>query len=149
MSLQDPARKMSKSDANPRSRILLTDAPEDLTAKIMAARTDSVRGVSYDPEQRPGVANLLEILAAFDGQGRSPAELAAELADARAELKDLKISVAEAVGSGLAGIRQKYSDLMETDGGRYLDGLAADGSHRANESAEQTMALVRDAVGLT
>ncbi|RQM06458.1 hypothetical protein DH86_00002299, partial [Scytalidium sp. 3C] len=75
MSLQDPQQKMSKSHADVRSRILITDTPEDIHRKIMAALTDSTNSVSYEPETRPGVANLLHLLSYFDGDQRTPAVL--------------------------------------------------------------------------
>merc|ERR1711939_99457 len=61
MSLTDPVKKMSKSDPNPKSRILLTDSNEVIRSKIKSAMTDSFDGISYEPERRPGVSNLLDI----------------------------------------------------------------------------------------
>ena len=63
MSLQNPLNKMSKSDPNPATRILITDPPEIITSKIRHALTDSVPGpITYDPDHRPGVSNLIEML---------------------------------------------------------------------------------------
>merc|ERR1711939_634674 len=62
MSLKRPTQKMSKSDADPKSRILITDTREEIHAKVKGAITDSEPGISFDPEKRPGVSNLIEIL---------------------------------------------------------------------------------------
>ncbi|KAF6822297.1 Tryptophan-tRNA ligase, mitochondrial [Colletotrichum plurivorum] len=146
MSLQQPTQKMSKSAIDPKSRILITDAPEDIHKKIMGALTDSSNHVSYDPKDRPGVSNLLELLSIFDSQGRSPTALGHDLA--QTSLKDLKQTVSGAIIQGLAGIRERYVDLMSADDGQYLDLVEAQGAQKARRSAEETMAIVREATGL-
>ncbi|KAJ0165393.1 Tryptophan--tRNA ligase, mitochondrial [Colletotrichum tanaceti] len=146
MSLQQPKQKMSKSAADPRSRILITDTPEEIHKKIMCARTDSSNQISYDPDNRPGVSNLLEILSIFDAQGRKPAQLAES--HSQESLKDLKQAVSAAVVQGLDGIRERYFNFLSADEGRYLDAVEAQGAKRARLSAEETMAAVREATGL-
>ncbi|KAF5521732.1 Tryptophan--tRNA ligase [Colletotrichum aenigma] len=146
MSLQRPAEKMSKSAKDSRSRIVITDRPEEIHKKVMSALTDSSNVVSYDPHERPGVSNLLEILSVFDGKGRTPSHLAQEYS--QASLKDLKQAVSEAVICGLSGFRERYLDLISTDEGRYLDSVEARGAERARQSAEETMVVVREATGL-
>ncbi|KAH9239216.1 hypothetical protein K456DRAFT_1828183 [Colletotrichum gloeosporioides 23] len=146
MSLQHPAEKMSKSAKDSRSRIVITDRPEEIHKKVMSALTDSSNVVSYDPNERPGVSNLLEILSVFDGKGRTPSHLAQEYS--QASLKDLKQAVSEAVICGLSGFRERYLDLISTDEGRYLDSVEARGAERARQSAEETMVVVREATGL-
>lgn len=145
MSLQNPTQKMSKSDPNPRSRVLLTDTPDEITKKIMSALTDSTNAVSYDPENRPGVANLLELLSVFDKAGRSPTALADELKGAN--LRDLKTQAAATVVQGLAGMRERFLDVLSRNGGRYLDEVEAEGAEKANANAQVTMNIVRSAVG--
>ncbi|OAA55605.1 tryptophanyl-tRNA synthetase [Niveomyces insectorum RCEF 264] len=165
MSLQQPTQKMSKSHADARSRILLTDTAEAATAKIMAARTDSTNAVTYDALQRPGVANLLEILALVgeegsggssggsagaDGEDNNTAAAAAALA-AELEgqpLRVLKERVAAAVVRRLAGVRARFVDVLERDGGAYLDRVADHGAHKARANAAETMDAVRTALGL-
>jgi tryptophanyl-tRNA synthetase len=149
MSLQQPTQKMSKSHADPRSRILLTDTPEEITKKVRAALTDSTFDqVSYEPDTRPGVSNLLEILSIFDKDGKSPATLAEELSSASATLKELKAKTADAVVSGLGGIRERYLEVLSRDGGKYMDYVENAGAEKARAHAGQTMDIVRSAVGL-
>jgi tryptophanyl-tRNA synthetase len=146
MSLQDPHLKMSKSHPDARSRILITDTPETIASKLASARTDSLNAVSYEPATRPGVANLLQLQAHFDPQGRSAEELGAM--QARLGLGALKTAVAEAIASGLRPVRERFGEVMREDGGRYVDEVERRGARRARESAEGTMDIVRRAVGL-
>ncbi|KAF4972620.1 hypothetical protein FZEAL_9563 [Fusarium zealandicum] len=144
MSLTDPTSKMSKSHKVERSRILITDAPQDIRAKIGSAKTDSIPGVLYDPSARPGISNLLDILSIFDPEGRNAEQLAHEYSDISP--KKLKDMVSDAVIEGMDGIRDRYLELVGK-GDEYLDGIEAIGARKARESAEETMQLVRDAVG--
>ncbi|KAK1768639.1 Tryptophanyl-tRNA synthetase [Phialemonium atrogriseum] len=147
MSLQKPTHKMSKSHADPRSRILITDSEDEIRRKVSAALTDMTNSVSYDPDARPGVSNLLRLLSLFEVDGRrGPEELAAELEGA--SLGALKARVADAVVRGMAGVRERYHEFMEMDGGRYLDDVQEKGAVKARESAGETMKIVRSAVGL-
>lgn len=146
MSLIDPTKKMSKSDPSPMSRVLITDSPSEIQRKIQKARTDSIDLVTYEPDTRPGVASLIEILSGFDARGRSPAELAeGELKGYRSA--DLKTAVAKVVCNELAEVREKYLGLMGREGS--LQEVAEEGAAKARESAKETMRLVREAVGLT
>jgi len=146
MSLQEPHLKMSKSHPDPRSRIILTDSPSSISQKITAALTDSINVVSYDPNLRPGVSNLLHLLSYFDAEGRSPAELG--ITYSSLNLRQFKTLVSETIIEALAPIRTRYSEVMEEDGGRYLEHVESEGAKRARENAAETMALIRDAVGL-
>lgn len=137
---------MSKSHPNPLSKILVTDAPEEIHLKIMSALTDSTNSVSYEPILRPGVSNLLQLLSCFDPEGRSVEDLAI-IHQART-LKDFKALVSDAILVGLSGVRSRYFDVMAEGDGRYLDHVAEMGAGKARGSAESTMAIVRTAVGL-
>lgn len=149
---------MSKSDPNPKSRIAITDTPDQIRSKIMSALTDAQSGrVTYDPADRPGVANLLEILSLLspaDGeqqqQQRTPAEIVAEgwFDQEQLPLKALKMRTADAVVRELGDVRAKYLSFLEGRGGEWLDDVAARGAEKANANAQTTMARVRDAVGL-
>ncbi|OBT78573.1 tryptophanyl-tRNA synthetase [Pseudogymnoascus sp. 05NY08] len=145
MSLQEPHLKMSKSHANPLSRILVTDSPQEIKKKVMAARTDSINSVSFDPVGRPGVSNLLHLLSILDKQSRSPEELGT--LHAGLNLKNFKTLVAETVAESLDGIGTRYNEVMSRDDGKYLDHVEKKGAEKARESAEETMALVREAIG--
>lgn len=111
----------------------------------MSALTDSMNFVSYDAVNRPGVSNLLQLLSYFDTTGRSAAELGE--AHASLNLKSLKMLVAETIESQLSGVRRRYIEIMNEDGGRYVDHVERCGAAKARESAEATMASVRQAVG--
>lgn len=145
MSLRDPTSKMSKSDKSERSRILITDEPEQIEKKIASAMTDSLPGISYDPVNRPGVSNLLDIFSIFDTQGRSADRLGQEYGDSKP--KHLKELVADAVIRGLDGIRDRYLDLINGSDS-YLDNVEAEGARKARKSADETMQIVRSAIGL-
>ncbi|KAL8370845.1 hypothetical protein RB595_000947 [Gaeumannomyces hyphopodioides] len=150
MSLRDPQQKMSKSSLNANSRILLTDTADEIRKKIAAAVTDPLEGgVRYDREARPGVANLLSLLSAFDPDGRTAAQLAEPGAFGGRSRGELKLAVTDAVTRGLDGIRDSYLELLSRDGGRYLDEVALQGALKARESAEKTMRAVREAMGLS
>ncbi|KAI9672427.1 MAG: Tryptophan--tRNA ligase, mitochondrial [Trizodia sp. TS-e1964] len=146
MSLKEPNLKMSKSHRNPKSRILITDSDEEIYNNIKQALTDSISGVSYDPENRPGVSNLLDIMAYLESGSTSPYELAANFKEL--SMREFKERVAECVIANLSGIRARFQQIIAADEGRYVDHVAAEGAKKAHESAEATMVLVRDATGL-
>ncbi|KAF4954092.1 hypothetical protein FGADI_5519 [Fusarium gaditjirri] len=145
MSLQKPTEKMSKSSKSPRSRISIIDSPMDIKSKIQAATTDSIPGVSYNREERPGISNLLDIMAIFDPEGRKAQELGEQYSELSP--KQLKDMVTDAVIGGLDGIRGRYTELLDR-GDAYLDSIEAIGAEKARKSAEETMQVVREAVGL-
>ncbi|GAO20075.1 uncharacterized protein UV8b_03793 [Ustilaginoidea virens] len=145
MSLSDPTSKMSKSHELGRSRILITDTPEDIRTKISMALTDSIPGISFDPAARPGVSNLLNILSAFDPEKRNPEQLAQVYG--AADTRSFKDTVSNAVIAGLQGITGRYNELMGAES-LYLDHVAAEGARRARQSADETMCIVRAATGL-
>lgn len=146
MSLAEPTKKMSKSDAKPKSRILITDTREAIHAKLKTALTDSMEGVSYDREKRPGVSNLVDLLYHFDPAGAaSPEQLANELQGL--SMRALKERVADTVDTSISGIRARYQDLMGGDQ-KELVQHAEHGAQRAEQIAESTMARVRDALGI-
>lgn len=159
MSLADPTKKMSKSDANAASRVLITDSEGDIRKKIMRAVTDSQSGfVSYDPAGRPGVSNLLEMLAILEGAGvrggggkskgsRTPEEVARGFEGSQHPLKALKERTADVVVAELRDVRERYLELMGTNDGKGLDELEAIGAEKARASADATMKLVKEAVG--
>ncbi|EKJ67913.1 hypothetical protein FPSE_11922 [Fusarium pseudograminearum CS3096] len=145
MSLNDPTSKMSKSHKSEKSRILITDSPENIKAKIGSAKTDSIPGIAYNQAERPGISNLLDILSIFDIEGRKGVELAEQYNDISP--KQLKDMVTDAVVGGLAGIRDKYLELLDKGDG-YLDSVERIGAQKAQKSADDTMQIVRDSVGL-
>ena len=145
MSLTDPTSKMSKSHKIARSRIMITDSPQDIKSKISSALTDSIPGISYDKNTRPGISNLLDILSIFDTDARSPSQLANDYSDLSP--RQLKEMVSDAVISGLDGIRDRYSEFLGSNQS-YLDKVESEGARKACESAAETMAIVREAMGM-
>jgi tryptophanyl-tRNA synthetase len=98
---------MSKSAPNPKSRILITDSSSTITKKLRVALTDSIEGVTYDPSNRPGVSNLIEIAFNLDGSNHgavSPAEYAKEFEGL--SLKALKDKVADIWHPFVRGLRR-------------------------------------------
>lgn len=146
MSLVDPSLKMSKSHPLLKSRILLTDSDSDIKAKIKSAVTDSEYRFSYDPEKRPGVSNLFEIL--YHIRDRAGAGSMEDLATTMEGLKmpAFKEKVASEVQSSLKPIRERYEQIMADP--KMLDDVARDGAERAGRNAARTLKKVKRAVGL-
>ena len=130
MSLTDPTSKMSKSHKSERSRILITDTPDEIRAKISSALTDSHAGISYDMATRPGISNLLDILSIFDAQQRTPAELAN--AYSQTHPREFKGMVADSVTQGLHGIRSRF---LESVAPSFLRLTLAGGRSRRTRSS--------------
>ncbi|CAN5678283.1 tryptophan--tRNA ligase [soil metagenome] len=140
MDLQDPTRKMSKTAAAPQGTVLVLDEPEVVTRKIRRAVTDTDGEVRYDPATKPGVSNLLVLLAV--ATGKDPAELAT----AYAQYGPLKADTADAVVELLAPVRARYAELVADPAGTAA--VLARGAAKARLLAAPTLARVRDAVGL-
>lgn len=145
MSLKEPSLKMSKSELDSRSRIDLTDSPEEISKKIRLALTDSTAGVSYDPLARPGISNLLAILSHLQKQGSSEALAQRHNSLSLAEFKHL---VTTTISDHLCDFRRRYSDLMEAGNAHYLDEVAARGAQKARDQANLMLQKVRYATGL-
>jgi tryptophanyl-tRNA synthetase len=111
----------------------------------MAALTDSVNSVSYDPISRPGVSNLLQLLAYFSEEAKTAEQLAQQ--HASMGLAELKRLLADAISEGLESIRGRFQRIMAEDDGKLLDAIEADGAKKARMNADETMILVREAVG--
>lgn len=140
MSLQDPTAKMSKSDPDEGSRILVLDPPEVIRAKVKRAVTDSGRGVRHDWEEKPGISNLLEMMSLFGGVPIP--DLEERFADSG--YGAFKTAVGETVVEGLAPIRQAYEALD----GDAVDALMRRNAIQARERAEVLQQRVRERVGL-
>jgi tryptophanyl-tRNA synthetase len=142
MALDNPAEKMSKSSSREDSRLNLLDPPDVLRRKIRSALTDSYQGVTYDPMDRPGLANLLTLYAALSGD--TVEGLASRFGGSGHEV--LKRSLTDLVVLHLAPIQRRYAELSRhTD---YLDRVLAEGAARALAIATPTMGQVSEAVGL-
>lgn len=146
MSLLDPTKKMSKSDPRPKSRILITDSRDTIHSKLRSALTDSIDGVSYDREARPGVSNLVDLIYHFDHAGAaSPEELARDFK--HLSMRALKEKAADAVEQSIKPTRERYEQLMAGDQ-QELVAHAEDGARKAEAIAESTMQRIRNAMGM-
>ncbi|MGW2299290.1 tryptophan--tRNA ligase [Streptomyces violaceorubidus] len=140
MNLQDPASKMGKSDDVGPGVVYLLDEPDVVRKKVMRAVTDSGRDVVRDREERPGLANLLEILAACTGG--DPAELAAGYDSYGALKKD----TAEAVVEVLRPVQERHKELCADPG--YVEGVLRKGAEKARAVARPTVDAAYRAIGL-
>lgn len=141
MSLQDPTKKMSKSDPNQKAYISLLDDPKQIEKKIKSAVTDSEGIVRYDKENKPGISNLLsiysilgnvsieELEAKYDGKGYG----------------EFKSDLAEVVESALAPIQQRYNELINSE---ELDEILDRGAEKANKVASKMIKKMENAIGL-
>ncbi|MGW8974617.1 tryptophan--tRNA ligase [Streptomyces platensis] len=140
MDLQEPTSKMGKSHARTAGVISLLDEPEVVRKKVLRAVTDAERDVVYEPEQRPGVANLLNVLAACTGG--DPERVAGEYDSYGALKKD----VAEAVVETLRPVRERHAELAADPS--YVDGVLRRGAERARALARPRVDAAFEAVGL-
>lgn len=141
-SLTDPSKKMSKSDDNPKSYISILDEPGVIKKKIKSATTDSLSSINFDPENQPGVSNLLTIYSLCK-------ELSME--ETLIHFKNqnygfLKNEVADAIIDELTPIQTKYQEIINNP--ELLNKVLEDGSKVAIEKAEKKMKQVRKAVGV-
>jgi tryptophanyl-tRNA synthetase len=145
MSLRKPTQKMSKSDSDPNSRILITDSEEAIRAKIKGAVTDSEQGITYDVDRFPGTTNLVDILRHVERDPRTPEEVVTELKDlSKVALKE---RVADAVVKELTPIRDRYRQLDE-GGDKDLVAKLASSQQRACTLAFNMTKDIRTHVGL-
>ena len=141
MSLRDGTKKMSKSDPSEQSRIGLTDDAEAIAMKIRRAKSDSIMGVTYEPEARPEAANLLRIYAAL-------AETTPEAAAGRfedASFADFKAELAGLTAERLGPITAEMRRLLAEP--ERIDARLAEGAARARAIARDVLAEAKDAVG--
>lgn len=141
MSLQDPTKKMSKSDENPKGFISMLDAPEVIRKKIRSAVTDSATEIAYDPELKPGIANLLGIYATITN--RSIENLVAQFHGA--SYGSLKNELAEELVALLEPIQTRYHELLTSP---ELDDILDKGAAKAQLVADKTLRRMQNAVGL-
>ncbi|XP_077473263.1 tryptophan--tRNA ligase, mitochondrial [Stigmatopora argus] len=140
-SLRDPSSKMSKSDPQAAATIFITDSPDDIALKIRRAVTDFTSEVTYHPETRPGVSNLVGIHAAAAGVAVDEALTRARDLDTAA----YKGVVAEAVIQRLAPIRQRLERLRAERS--HLEAVLEEGRQKARELAAPVLRDVRRLVG--
>jgi tryptophanyl-tRNA synthetase len=142
MDLQDPTRKMSTTGGTGQGTVYVLEEPRAIEKKIKSAVTDSGTDIRRAPE-KPGVSNLIEILAV--ARALTPEAVEAELADARG-YGDLKTAVAAALLDYLAPVRERYPDLRADEAA--LEAVLAGGAVRARAIAALTLADVRERMGV-
>jgi tryptophanyl-tRNA synthetase len=140
MDLQNPTAKMSKSAENHNGTIFLLDDPATITRKIGRAVTDNDNTVQYDPVAKPGVSNLLELLAITTD--RTPVEVA----EGYSQYGPLKVDTAAAVIALIEPIQKRYRELAADPS--YVTKVLAVGAARAREVAAPTLAAAYQAIGL-
>lgn len=141
MALDDPTKKMSKSAENIHSRISLLDEDSKIKKSIMRATTDSDGEIRFDPENKPGVSNLLNIYSALSGN--SIDDIVADFAGCG--YGDFKKELVEITKEALVPIKQNFNEIRETE---ELKQILRDGADRANTIAEKTMKRVKANFGL-
>lgn len=143
MSLQDPTKKMSKSDANRNNVIGLLDDPKTIVSKIKRAMTDSDEPprIVFDIENKAGVANLMGLLSV--ATGKTFAQIEQDYADKM--YGHLKVDTANAVVAMLEPVQTRYKALREDRA--YLDRVMKIGAEKASERASKTLEKAYDAVG--
>lgn len=141
MGLDDPTKKMSKSDIHPGHAIYLLDTPDEIRGKIARATTDSLREVRFD-DSRPGITNLLGIYELFTGLPRQQIE-------ARFEGKgymDFKKDLADVVVDGLRPLQDRYRELAEDP--VYIESVLTEGAAKAQPIAAKMLNEVKHRIGM-
>ncbi len=142
MSLSDPTKKMSKSDGINKGCIYLLDSLKDARKKIMSATTDSLGVVRYDPENQPGISNLIQILSSLSDDR--------PFADIEKEFEgkgygEFKRAVADSVCAKLEEIQTRYNEIINSD---LIDKTLAEGAEKARRIARQKVSEVQHAIGM-
>ncbi len=143
MSLQEPTKKMSKSDDNQNNVVRILEEPKSIIKKLKKAVTDSDNPpvIKYDWENKPGVSNLLEILSACNG--KSIDELVAQYKDSM--YGTFKCDVGDALVAMLEPIQNRYKEIIADKS--YLDEVFKEGAMKARERAQKTLDDVYKKVG--
>jgi tryptophanyl-tRNA synthetase len=141
MSLQDPSRKMDKSDENPNNTVALLDSAEVAEKKLLRAVTDSGTEVQYMPETKPGLANLMTIYSGFSGASFS--EIENEFAGK--QYGHFKKALAAIVGDVLATIQKRFKELMADPS--HLHQHLSEHARRASQIAQNTLDAVYAKIG--
>jgi len=141
MSLQEPTKKMSKSDPNQKANITPLDDPKQMVKKIKSAVTDSEGIVKFDKENKPGISNLLSIYSILGGKTIPEIEGLYEgkgYGDFKSDLADVVVNV-------FKPIQERYYELLESP---ELDRILDEGAEKANLVANRTLKKMEKAMGL-
>ncbi|MBU8906925.1 tryptophan--tRNA ligase [Desertibacillus haloalkaliphilus] len=141
MSLNDPSKKMSKSNPNPKSYISMLDDEKTMIKKIKSAVTDSANTVAFNREEKPAISNLLSIYSLCSGKSISDIE---DLYKDKG-YGDFKGDLANVVVEALRPIQQRYNELINSS---ELDDILDHGAEKANRTAMKTLEKAERAMGL-
>jgi tryptophanyl-tRNA synthetase len=141
MDLQEPTKKMSTTFSSEQGAVYIADTADQIRKKFKSAVTDSEREIRYDPAQKPGVSNLLEIMSVATGEPIP----ALEARFNGAGYGDLKEAVGESVVALLTPIRERFQALRADE--RELQRLLAVGAEKARRASEPTLELMYDRMG--
>lgn len=141
MSLQEPNKKMSKSDENENAFIMLLEEPSKIMKKVKRAITDSENEVRYDPEKKVGISNLMEIYSSLTKKTMEEIEK---------EFKgigygDFKMAVGDEIIKELQPIQERFKELSKDK--TYIEGLMKEGAQRAQYVANKTLRKVKKKIG--
>ncbi|GAE35450.1 tryptophanyl-tRNA synthetase [Halalkalibacter akibai JCM 9157] len=141
MSLNDPHKKMSKSNPNPKSYISMLDNAATIRKKIKSAVTDTEGSIRFDRDEKPAVSNLLSIYSLCSGESVEEIELKYQ----GKGYGDFKGDLAEVVVETLRPIQERYYQLIESD---ELDQILDHGAEKANQVATRMITKAENAMGL-
>lgn len=140
-SLQDSTKKMSKSEGNSRSRILINDTRQEIDEKCAKALSDMQASITYEPEKRPAISNLVTLYSY--AAGLSIDEVIQECTDL--DTKGFKARLGEKIDAHIAPIRERYEILLQKP--RTIQDILMFGTQRAEEKARETMQQLREFLG--
>lgn len=140
MSLQDPTKKMSKSDTNPKASVFVLDTPDDIMKKFKSAVTDSEAKVRY-ADGKDGINNLMGIYSCCTGK---------DFAEIETEFNgkgygDFKMAVAESVINDVMPVQERFNEIMKDKA--YIEKCAKEGAEKASYIANKTLTKVMKKVG--
>lgn len=141
MSLQEPGRKMSKSDENPNASIYLMDEEDTIIRKFKKAVTDMEGCVRYDAEKQPGICNLIDIYSGCCGKTADEVEREFDGKGYGA----FKMAVGETVANTLKPLQKRFAELSQDQS--YIDSIIQRNAERANHAAAKTLRKVQKKVG--
>ena len=141
MSLSEPMNKMSKSDENEKSRINLLDPENIIRKRINSAMTDSLGTIKYDPENRPGISNLMTIHSVISGESFKDIEVTYE----GKGYKEFKNDLGEIIYQELKPIQERYKQLITSN---ELDDILDKGRDVASKVAYKKIMKLNDRIGL-
>jgi len=143
MSLQNPEAKMSKSDVNEKSFVSLLDPPNKILKKLKSAVTDSDMEIRFDRQNKPGVSNLLEIIAGVTGKTVEEVESGYQTGDGYGKLK---VDAGEAIVALVEPIQKRYNEIRNDK--TALDNILKQGAEKASQRAEMQLNKVKNTIGL-